>query len=66
VGATSVAAAIAGTLVFNTAVERTTGTAPVMPPFLTARVIADAIVEERHRHGGSAAGAIPRRDEQDS
>jgi hypothetical protein len=41
VGGLSVIAAVAGTLVFNTAVERTTGSAPVMPPFLTARVIAD-------------------------
>ncbi|MDP8916190.1 MAG: hypothetical protein M3M95_03090 [Pseudomonadota bacterium] len=40
-GAMAVAAALAAALVFNTAVERTTGRAPVMPPFLTARVIAD-------------------------
>lgn len=41
VGFLAVSTAVAGTLVFSTAVERTTGAAPVMPPFLTARAIAD-------------------------
>lgn len=39
--ALAVGAAVAATMAFNAAVERTTGQPPVMPPFLTARVIED-------------------------